>query len=103
MAAIARTDAGSYSVRISNSFGTATSVGALLTVQPVCFTIGLYAGLTIEGSPGQTYAIRYVPELRETNDWWTLTNVVLTSPQTLWIDTESLGQLRRFYNVVPLP
>ncbi len=42
---------------------------------PVCFSLDLYPGLTINGVVGQTYRVEYVPQLLETNHWQFLTNV----------------------------
>src|SRR5262249_36618670 len=66
------TDGGGFSVVVSNAYGTVTSSTAHLIVNPAGVSLGMYAGLTIDGSPGKTYAIQF-----STNfiSWMTLTNV----------------------------
>ena len=98
-------DAGSYAVVVSSPGGSAMSVPAELKVYPAGVSLGLYAGLLIEGVAGRTYAIQYTPALSPTNAWITLTNLTLTYPVQLWIDTaadtRAPDRPRRIYQVVP--
>jgi len=98
-------DAGNFSVAISNGLGSTTSTPVSVFVNPAGVSIGLYPGITIDGVVGKTYGIQYVTNLLETNNWVYLTNVTLTAPVQLWLDTESntraTDQPKRFYRVVP--
>ena len=61
----------------------------------------MYAGITVEGNPGQTYSIQYLADLADTNSWATITNVTLVEPVEIWVDLESGVAARRFYRVIP--
>jgi hypothetical protein len=99
------TDAGSYAVVVTGSGESAVSTPAQLKVNPAGVSLGLYAGLLIEGRAGKSYTIQYTTELSPTNTWITLTNITLANPIQLWIDTSvdtrSPGLPRRIYQVVP--
>jgi hypothetical protein len=83
--------------------GTVTSDQAVLTVNPAGVSLGMYAGVTIDGVVGLTYGVQYTTDLSNTNSWRGLANVTLgTSPQ-LWFDLQSVTQRQRFYQVVPGP
>ena len=98
-------DAGSYTVVVTGPGGSAVSEPAQLKVNPAGVSLGLYAGLLIEGVAGKSYAIQYTSELSPTNTWITLTHLTLTNPVQLWIDTaantRSPGLPGRIYQVVP--
>ena len=99
---VVATNAGYYSVVFANLLGSVTSSQALLTVTPVCVSLDLYPGLTLSGGLlGQSYAVQYVTELRQTNNWITLTNITLTNPETLWIDSQPATNPKKFYRVMP--
>jgi len=99
------TNAGAYSVEVTNLYGSDLSDAATLIVNPAGVTLGLYAGLTLSGSVGKTFGIQYAATLNSTTNWTTLTNVTLTQPVELWLDTSvdvSHGG-KRFYRVVAVP
>lgn len=93
---------GSYSVVVSNALGVVTSVPANLTVDP-SIQIALYAGLTIEGEAGRLCQIEYSDDLRNTNNWKSLTNFSLPTDRFLWFDTESPNVTRRYYRATLAP
>lgn len=93
---------GSYSVIVSNALGVVTSLPAILTVDP-SIQIALYAGLTIEGEAGRLCQIEYSDDLRNTNNWKSLTNFSLPSDQFLWFDTGSPNVTRRYYRAKLAP
>ena len=95
---ITASQAGCYTVIVSNAAGTTTSSCAQLTV----VGINLYAGLTIYGSVGANYRVEYVNNLGSTN-WQTLTNLALPISPYLLIDTDSPNNTRRFYRAILLP
>jgi len=97
-------DGGLYSVVVSSAYGSVTNVPALLVVNPANVTLGLYAGLTIQGVTGYTYGIQYSTDLTDTNSWVTLTNLTLAQPSEIWVDTSvdvhAPGNPKRYYRVV---
>jgi len=96
-------DSGIYSVVVSNSAGSVTSSPATLTVNPIPVpqvSLSMYAGLTIQGTVGQTYRIQGTPDLVQTNTWLDLADVLMTDASQLWFDVQSPGYQRRFYRVI---
>src|SRR5262249_11465182 len=63
------TNAGAYSVIVSNSLGTTTSSNAFLTMNAAGVSVALYAGITIDGVVGLTYGIQSNADLSNTNGW----------------------------------
>jgi hypothetical protein len=90
--------AGVYTVIISNVAGTATSKSAAVSL----LSLNVYAGLTIVGQVGSTYQIDYCNAL-DTNNWTTLTQLVLPGSPYLFIDPDSPNRVQRFYRAVLLP
>ena len=101
------TDAGSYTVTISNVVNSVTSAPALLIVNPAGISLGLYAGVTVSGVVGRTYGIQYSTNVSATNSWTAVTNLTLTQPVQTWVDTavdtHAAGNVGRFYRVVAIP
>jgi hypothetical protein len=94
------TNAGFYSVIVTNNIGSVTSAVAQLTFN--FLTLKFYAGLAIYGQVGQSYRVEYMPSLGPTN-WQTLSDVTLTSSPHLFIDPQSSVVPRRFYRAILLP
>jgi hypothetical protein len=104
------TNAGKYSVVVSNSGGSTNSAMAQLTLfDPYTeievewyFDAYLGAGLYVAGQPGATYVIKYAPDLRNAN-WatWTplATNTLGSSGWWFFLDEESPFVPTRFYQV----
>jgi hypothetical protein len=80
--------AGLYSVAVSNPFGSVTSAPARLLVFDACVGINLYAGLSITGLVGRTYAIDWATNLSAT-EWLPLATNTLTEQRWLFIDTNT--------------
>jgi Concanavalin A-like lectin/glucanases superfamily/Immunoglobulin domain len=97
------TNAGNYSVVISNSNSSITSSNAHLTVNPAGVSLALYSGITIDGVVGLTYGIQYSTDLSNTNGWRGIANVPLGAPTQLWFDIHPADQPQRYYRVVPGP
>jgi hypothetical protein len=61
--------------------------------------------LTITGAVGKVFGIQYTTSVTGATDWTTITNITLTQPVQLWVDTSvnvSAGT-QRFYRVVVAP
>jgi hypothetical protein len=99
------TNAGLYSVVVSSPLGSVTNTPELVVVEPAGVSLGLYPGVTINGVVGYSYIIQTTTDLSNTNAWVTLTNLTLTEPVQLWVDTNSDASLpanpHRFYQVLP--
>jgi hypothetical protein len=101
-------DAGDYSVVVTNNWGCVTSTPpAHLVVNPAGVSIGLYPFLTLQGTVGKSFGIQYTTTVSQTNSWITLTNFTLTQPIQVWIDTSvdasPAHDPKRFYRVVAIP
>jgi len=97
------TSAGTYSVLVTNSYGSTTSSNAYLTINPAGVSLGLYSGITIDGVVGLTYGVQCSTNLSDTNGWRGLANITLSIPTQLWFDVQSGGQPQRYYRIVPGP
>jgi hypothetical protein len=97
--------AGLYSVVVTNAFGSVTSAPAQLVVNDACVGICMYAGLTIAGQAGSNYVLKCTTDLGITNfaDWTPLATNTMTSSNWFYLDMESCGSPRRFYGVKLLP
>ncbi|MGP8197908.1 MAG: immunoglobulin domain-containing protein [Limisphaerales bacterium] len=100
------TNAGLYSVVVSNAFGSATNTPEQVIVEPAGVSIGgLYPGIIINGTVGYNYVIQSSANLADTNSWITVTNLTLTQPIQLWIDTNTdasqPGNPQMFYQILP--
>lgn len=87
LADIQFTNAGLYSVVVTSPFGSTTNTPEEVVVNPAGSSLGLYPGLTISGVTGFTYIIQRSANLSDTNSWVTVTNLTLTQPVQLWVDT----------------
>ena len=104
-------DAGSYAMQATNTFGGASSDSALLSVHVADVTIRQssiagtqnYAGLTISGVTGKLYGIQVSSSLGASNHWTGLTNITLGTPTVTWFDPQSATQAQRYYRIVPGP
>ena len=72
---------------------------------PRSTTIGLrmVPMLTVESEPYSWVTIQWANALGDTNQWFTLTNMVLGSNSYLWFDTEAGAAGKRFYRAINLP
>jgi hypothetical protein len=99
------TNAGRYTVVVSSPLGSVTNTPEAVVVNPAGVSLGLYPGVTISGVVGYNYIIQTTTDLSNTNSWVTLTNLTLTQPVQIWVDTNSDASLPanpyRFYQVLP--
>jgi hypothetical protein len=106
ISSVAVSDAGSYNVIVSNSFGTATSSNAILTIasQPVIqyidFTNGV-ATVTWTSIPGQGYRLQYLDDLSGTN-WTDQVPDILATGSTA-SNTNTASASVRYYRIFVLP
>jgi hypothetical protein len=104
-ASVQFTNGGVYSVVVSSGFGTVTNVPAQLIVNPAGLSLGFSPTLTISGVAGYSYIIQSSTNLTDTNKWVTLTNLILTEPVELWVDTNvdasSPLNSKYFYRILP--
>jgi hypothetical protein len=103
LANLQTTNAGRYTVVVTNSLGSITSSNAYLAVNPPGVSLALYSGLTIGGVAGRAYGIQYNTGLTNSSGWQGMTNLTLDVLTGLWFDVEPATQYQRFYRVVPGP
>jgi hypothetical protein len=107
LASVQFTNAGSYSVVVSNPFGNVTNAPAQVVVNPAGVSFGMYPGVTISGVVGYSYIIQSNPDLTNTNGWSAVATVTLMQPVQLWVDVNvnatSPMNPHRFYRVMPAP
>jgi hypothetical protein len=99
------TNGGYYSVVVSSPYGSATNGVYEVVVNPANVTLGFYPGLTIGGVEGYSYIIQSSTNLANPSGWVTLTNLTLTQPIQLWMDTNvnasSPFNSKTFYKILP--
>jgi len=108
------TDAGKYSMVVSNPYGSTSSSLANLTVFDACTDVAvywyfrsyMYSGVKIGGLPGASYVLKCTSDLRNT-DWsaWTplATNTMDSSGWWFHLDTQSPHYPHRFYGAKLAP
>jgi hypothetical protein len=99
------TNAGLYSVIVSSTLGSVTNIPEQVVVNPAGVSLGFSPTLTISGVVGYSYIIQSSSNLANTNAWVTLTNLTLTQPVQIWVDTNvdasSPFNPTHFYQVLP--
>lgn len=104
-ASIQSTNAGLYSVVVTSPLGSVTNAPAQVIVYPAGVSLGFCPSVTISGVIGYSYIIERTADLTNTNSWVTLTNLTLTQPVQLWVDTNvdatSPFNSKYFYRVLP--
>ncbi len=105
LSSIQFTNQGLYSVVVSSPYGSVTNIAEQVIVNPAGVSLGFYPGLTISGVAGYSYIIQSSTDLANTNSWLTLTNLTLTLPTQLWIDSSvdasSPFNSKTFYKILP--
>jgi hypothetical protein len=99
------TDAGLYSVAVSSGFGSVTNIPAQVVVNPADVSLGIYAGIVIQGTIGYSYGIQYSTNLTDTNAWIDATNITLQQPIQIWSDygSDVRANPKRYYRIQALP
>jgi len=104
-ASIQFTNAGLYSVVVNSAYGSITNAAYQVVVNPANVSLGFCPSLTIGGVIGYSYIIQSTTNLANPNAWSTLTNLILTQPVQLWVDTNanvwSPNNPTYFYRVLP--
>ena len=98
MTSASATNAGWYTVTISNSAGSITSDPAILSV----LELDVLAVLKLSGPVGTQYRIDVTPAVSDSPQWTTLTNIALPSSPYVYIDWGSSQAPRRFYRAMCL-
>lgn len=105
LTAIQATNAGFYSVVVSSALGSATNLPAQVMVEPAGVSLGFSPTVTISGVVGYNYIVQASTNLAKTNGWATITNLTLTQPVQIWVDTNvnasSPFNSEHFYQVLP--
>jgi hypothetical protein len=105
LTSIVATNAGLYSLVVTSALGSVTNTPEQVVVNPAGVFVALYPGVTITGVVGYNYIIQSTANLSDTNSWVTMTNLTLTQPIELWMDTNTdaslPGNSYRFYQVLP--
>jgi uncharacterized repeat protein (TIGR03803 family) len=104
---VAIPNAGTYSVVVSNSLGSATSSGALLTVLfPPSFQTATKSNnafvLSWSAAQGQKYQLQYKTNLNNTN-WFNLGSSLTATGATVTMSDLIGSNSQRFYRVILLP
>jgi uncharacterized repeat protein (TIGR03803 family) len=107
LANVSLAEAGTYSVSVSNTLGSVTSAGALLTVvYPPVFVSAVKSNCTLtltwSALAGQKYRLQYNSNLAVTN--WTYLGNLVTATGNLVIASDNVcTNAQRFYRVVLFP
>jgi len=99
------TNNGLYWVVVTSPLGSVTNAPEQLVVNPVGVSLGFCPALTIQGAIGDVYTIQSSTNLANRNAWVTVTNLTLTQPVQVWVDTRvnasSPTNSLYFYQVLP--
>ena len=99
---VTNAQAGSYSVLVSNSDGSAMSNPVTLTVIPA-IELNMVPAILLKGGAGVTFRIDYINAVGPANSWVPLATITLTNNQQFYFDVSAIGQPTRFYRLVQLP
>ena len=96
------TNSGSYSVVVSSAYGSVSNTPAAVDVRPSDTIFGVYAGITVQGTPGNSYLIQYSTDLV---NWVTATNIILDQPTANWADfsADYRNNPGKYFRVIPAP
>jgi hypothetical protein len=94
--------AGTYTVTVTNAQGAATSQPVALNVT-ARVEIFMVPAISLAGAVGASFRIDYINALGPTNAWTTLATVTLTNAQQFYPDYSAIGQPSRFYRISQLP
>jgi hypothetical protein len=92
--------AGEYDAVITNPAGSVTTTKAALSVHFA--DVLRYAGVTLRGSVGDRFHLEYKNALESPETWYSVTNVTLSTPVSVWIDYDSVTHSNRFYRATYL-
>ncbi len=105
LGAIQFTNAGQYSVVVSNALGIVTNAPYSVVVNPANVFLATRPDLVIQGTVGYNYTVQSTTNLGDTNSWITETNITLTQPTQDWtdynVDTSKPDHPQKFYRVEP--
>ena len=87
---------GNYRATVSNALGSVTTP----TVTLATMDLKMFAGITVNGPVGSSYAVQAAPAL--SGGWTTLATITLSTPAYVYIDYASPTNRQQFYRAVPL-
>lgn len=93
-------DAGNYSVSVTDQYGETRSRLAALVVWPVGVELHMHSHLAISGEVGETYRIEGCVNPTDPGSWQEVGQITLTEPTQVWIDPEPAERARRFYRIL---
>ena len=103
LAGVQPSEAGNYTVVITNSSGSATSQIAVLRLVSLTMTPDHHAQLFISGPAGSAYRLEYATNLAQT-PWKLWTNFTQAAAVHVFTDSQvSTNTAQRFYRTVPQP
>jgi hypothetical protein len=98
------TNAGLYNVVVSSIFGAVTNPAYQVIVNPANISIGTCPEIYISGKAGYSYIIQGSTNLTDTNAWFTITNLTLSSASQIWgdfsTDLTKPAVPQKFYRVI---
>ena len=94
--------AGEYTVVVSNGSGSVTSQPALLSIVPALH-IDLVPAIRLDGDVGRAYRLEYLNSPGPTGVWMALATNVITNTGQYYLDTSAIGQPMRLYRMMQLP
>jgi hypothetical protein len=96
-------EAGAYSVIVSNTFGSVTSAPVQLVVNDACVDLRMYAGLNMSGLPGADYVLSCTTNLGTPTIWAPLATNTMATNGWFYLDMASPFSPQRFYKVTLKP
>jgi len=94
--------AGTYTVTVTNAQGAATSQPVTLNVT-ARVEIFMVPAISLTGAVGESFRIDYINAVGPTNAWTSLATVTLTNAQQFYSDYSAIGRPSRVYRIVQLP
>jgi len=95
--------AGAYSVIVSNTFGSVTSAPVQLVVNDACVDLRMYAGLNMSGLLGADYVLSCTTNLGTPTIWAPLATNTMPTNGWFYLDMASPFSPQRFYKVTLKP
>ncbi len=79
-----------FSVVVGSEYGSVTNTAYQVVVNPANTSIGLFAGVIIQGTVGYSYNIQSTTNLSDPNSWVTVTNITLMRQSKFGMTTAAM-------------